>query len=361
MNKIEELKKQIEFLQDSIQKYKGESERLRAELYAVREYAGRLKFPVDVITEDIIRSIAKESTTQPSANFSYVDVVVNLTAGVKILDKTPVRIGYDTSIIWDQIKDDNDTGGFQIAKDDTTINCKYIAQSFKYQGTFSIEKIKLKFSGKEASDVRIPYGRVMIQTDDDGKPSGTVLAQSDWKAVNMEGEETFDLTSSFQISEGTTYWIVFEIEEDTSNPGHFVVANGWNTYGYIYYIRFDSGAGYSDGKMLYKTSDSASWTSGGYDRDLCFFIQNSEEVGKLYPADSLLQGNVDRYLGFAPVGAFAGKNVEKIRKVGTLDVEGLTGSKVYYLTDQAGVIGTTSGTISKIVGVAITDTKLFLV
>jgi len=82
--------------------------------------------------------------------------------------------------------------------------------------------------------------------------------------------------------------------------------------------------------------------------------------GKIYKADATTQANADAFIGIADRDGIAGENAIFISCGFKTDYTGLTPGTVYYLTNTPGVIGTSPGTVSRKVAVAISSTTLMI-
>jgi len=279
-----------------------------------------------------------------------------LVAGEDLVAQDPVRVGYDTSIDRDLIKQDSHDHDWQYAYN-LNITVKYTAQSFKMLVDGKIDKVSLMF---RLDDTLKWYRRVRvhIQTDSNGEPSGTNLVSSDWKCPtdmnysDPDTETSFDLTST-QLSANTTYWIVMEVE-DQLNCGGTV---GGESYQYLRY--YGNGTEYADGKMMYKTSDTSSWTDGGVSRDLFFKVYVQEELGQVYKCKATDANHLKRYIGIMNSAADWGDTIPEIKFLGTISKGGTKGD-VYYISNT-GELSTSPGSNEKMVGVQITDNLMKII
>ncbi len=127
-----------------------------------------------------------------------------------------------------------------------------IAQSFKPSITEKLNKVSfyIKKTGNPAN------ANVKIVTNDNGKPSKTVLASGILNASKVTSSYYWIEVSMFsppQLSAGTTYWVIFDASGSASNY--------WS-------IKFDDSDSYPDGTGKYSPNWSAShpdWYSAGGD------------------------------------------------------------------------------------------------
>ncbi len=311
------------------------------------------------------------ATTLESLNtHAHLGLKYSFTAGENLTATNAVRLGYDTTIEHTYLSNTNETSWFQIANETgNTINTKYMAQAVRFTSAETIKKINLKFLlSPQATTGRYPSMTVTIQADNSGSPSGSALATSGLVCQTIydgtTGEvEVFTLTSPYTVTANTTYWIVLELQEDGGNPGHYPSNCGDAQAGNEQlYIRYDNTYNYSSTYVMkYKNTDADSWTDGGVLRNLYFSVIIAEKVGSLYKADATTQAITDHYLGFIESTVTAGTTGNmKIATQGIYNRGSLTAGSVYYLSDTAGAIGTSAGTISKKLGIALSTTNLYL-
>ena len=94
--------------------------------------------------------------------------------------------------------------------------------------------------------------------------------------------------------------------------------------------------------------------------DLVYFKTSDQEW---YLADASVASEVENVaMGFALGSGTDGAGISNgIQISGTFTTTGLTAGSTYYATDTAGTIGTTAGTTNRVVGVALSTTKLLMV
>jgi len=82
--------------------------------------------------------------------------------------------------------------------------------------------------------------------------------------------------------------------------------------------------------------------------------------GKIWKASAQTQAEVDGFVGISNRNGIAGETADFISYGYKTDYSGLTPGQVYYLSDTAGVLATSAGTISKKVGVVFSSTTLLI-
>jgi len=82
--------------------------------------------------------------------------------------------------------------------------------------------------------------------------------------------------------------------------------------------------------------------------------------GKIWKASAATQAEVDGFVGVSNRNGIAGETADFISYGYKSDYSGLTPGQVYYLSNSAGVLATSAGTISKKVAVVFSATTLLL-
>ncbi len=306
------------------------------------------------------------ATTLESLNtHAHLGLKYSFTAGENLTATNAVRLGYSTAIEHTYAKDTTDTTSWQIAQvNGLVINVKYTAQAVRFSSVETIKAVTLNSAFDTGGNYKKPSVKVGIMADSGGNPSGTFLADTGYTEFgtgNVAGVKTWTLTSPYTTTANTTYWIVLAIEE-SGTPGVYVVGSGTDNGTASMNLRYDNAYNYSSTYVMkYKNTDADSWTDGGVLRNLYFSVVINETVGSLYKADATTQAIADHYLGFVESTITAGTtgNV-KIATQGIYNRGSLTAGSVYYLSDTAGAIGTSAGTISKKLGIALSTTNLYL-
>jgi len=182
-----------------------------------------------------------------------------------------------------------------------------------------------------------------IETDNAGVPSGTAIgtytdAAGTSNSSNVEKLMTFSTPVS--VSPSTVYWVVIYGDDTGPAPeqagGATNANNKWTT---------DSGSNWSNASNFDKV-----------------WYEINTVAGRVYKADAngVHTDFYNNFIGFADAAITAG-NAGNILTVGIKSgLSGLTAGATYYLSDTAGAIGTSAGTNSRKVGLAISTTQLLI-
>lgn len=178
---------------------------------------------------------------------------------------------------------------------------------------------------------------VTIQADSGGSPSGAVLGTATKASVSTSMTEyDIDFAAPVGLTSGVTYWIIY----DSTEPGERYRLNV-------------SGAGTS-----YEYNGTVWNAQVG---EVYLVLKNVIVDGYLYLADASAAGTTDAFIGFIHTGASPGGTAQvQIADVFSGFV-GLTTGSIYYLSDTAGSIGTSAGTVTKKVGRAVSTTELQII
>lgn len=116
------------------------------------------------------------------------------------------------------------------------------------------------------------------------------------------------------------------------------------------------GSGYLD---AFYSDDDGNDTANKPKIDVRFTVEKTD--GKAYKGSAVTADQADGHIGFFQTAANSGESVV-VQGLGFMvDVlSGLTIGQLYYLSDTEGAIATSAGTNNKVVGVAITATKLLI-
>jgi len=87
----------------------------------------------------------------------------------------------------------------------------------------------------------------------------------------------------------------------------------------------------------------------------------SASDGKVYKANATSQANCDRFLGIAIQSQVAGETPLYISFGFKTDYSNLVAGAVYYLTNANGVIGTSPGSYTKKIGIAVSSSTLLII
>jgi len=214
--------------------------------------------------------------------------------------------------------------------------------SFSSQKTIGALTVRILKYGSSTDSIRVG-----IQADSIGSPSGTFLASFTKAASAFTSDAAFkeNLGTAVTLSANTTYWIVFE------RTGAIDATN---------YYQTQASGGFPSGQEV-KRYDGTSWldaTNGLY------VVLWSSAVEGVFKAKATNTAEAAVYLGIMDTTVFSGANLPAgaiithglKKKTGW----GLTKGAVYYLSDTAGVISTSAGTISKKIGLSLGSGTLIL-
>jgi hypothetical protein len=188
---------------------------------------------------------------------------------------------------------------------------------------------------------------VGIQADSAGAPSGTFLASFTQPGTSfVNGDNTLILNQAINLANGTTYWFVIE-RAGALSTSHYVDINATSTNPY------------ASGNMWTRTQSTGTWAENA-GTDIRMLVQLVTVAGKAYKADSDVANLTNNFCGFAVASAAGGADV--IVQFGSVldGFSGLTIGSTYYVNATPGSIGTSAGSNSKKVGIAITTTRLLI-
>jgi hypothetical protein len=191
---------------------------------------------------------------------------------------------------------------------------------------------------------------VTIEGDDGGFPDGTPLATG---TVAMSGldtsagsESTVDLDVPVRFESGSVYYIVVERTGslDSSNYGIWARSTSDQYGGTTRCLANYNGFGWVNEN-----------TQDAYLKLVSFEAENF-----LYLADASTAEGVKAPIGIAGNAADYNETVTVYFSGKISGLSGLTAGEIYYLTDTAGTIGTSAGTETVILGVALSTTEIML-
>lgn len=179
--------------------------------------------------------------------------------------------------------------------------------------------------------------QITIQADSAGAPSGVVLGTATKASVSTSMTEyDVDFVAPVGLTSGITYWIVYE-----------------STVSGERYRLNVSGAGTS-----YEYNGTVWNLQVG---EVYLVLKNIIVDGYLYLADASAAGTSDGFIGFIQTGASPGGTAQvQIADVFS-GLSGLTTGSIYYLSDTAGAISASAGTVTKKVGRAVSATELQII
>lgn len=178
-----------------------------------------------------------------------------------------------------------------------------------------------------------------------GLPTGSPLAEVSAGLTTSLGWRESDLSSPLAVTPGVTYALLLK-------------GGAGDNFEWTY----NTSGGYADGTFVERVPTESTWTSSSGD-DFKFRIYESIwEDATVYKCDASYDAGVGKdFIGFARASATSG-NLCSIQCGDTYTnpagLSNLTTGATYYLSDTAGSIGSTAGTVSKKIGVAVSATKL---
>lgn len=212
------------------------------------------------------------------------------------------------------------------------------AFSFTPPVASSTLKITIKYQNISGASGSITF---RLHSDNANTP-GTVLVgpTNVARGNNVTEELTWDLGAQ-AVTAGTKYWISMT---DT--------ATGNTTN-----IKYASGSG-----TAFSTSTDSGSTWGAASGTAYFKVYYTEDAtgGKLYKCSAITQAQINKLIGVVSEPVNAGATVNGIISGTKTDYTSLTAGAVYYLSNTRGTISTSAGTVSKIVGRALTQTILLI-
>lgn len=183
--------------------------------------------------------------------------------------------------------------------------------------------------------------KIYLEADSSGVPSGTALVTATLLESNVGSGMTL-VTISFSsaqlLAANTIYWIVFGV--DSLYSSSMVVG------------------GSSSSNLNGATYNGTTWTTG--QSDIWYKLNGTSIAGHAIIANSSVAGRASGFIGFsvASVSSHSSGSVATDGKV--TGFSGLSIGKQYYLNDAAGTIGTSAGTVSRKVGIALSSTTLII-
>lgn len=263
----------------------------------------------------------------------------SLTAGVDISQNDALAVAKDggDTLSTETINDTTPaSSGFGYA----TTSFHKLAQSVQGSGNY-IGKVQCNMfkNGSPTDNVT-----VSIQADSGGEPDGTPLASATVSYTAISGWVDFEFSSPIFLSSGTTYWVVAER------------TGSLNTSNYYRWYNSTSSVYANGNQAIYQAS---AWSDEAA-KDNALKLVEYTMAGKVYPADSDNADLSDTFIGFATAAASAGASVT-FQFGDVMDgFTSLTPGAVYYTNATAGDIGTSAGSNTKKVGIAISSTKLLI-
>lgn len=188
---------------------------------------------------------------------------------------------------------------------------------------------------------------VEVQGDSAGDPDGTAITNGTSNNVAMSGlatsygESTFAFASAFTLAAGTTYHLVLK-RSDAVNASDYVEVLGiTNDYANFVGKKY-SGSAWSSGSLIYAEVQPTT----GYSRTA-------------WKSDANVVG-LHWFDGFAVTTATTGNDVTIQKKGLCGGFSNLIAGRKYLVQDTVGTVGTATGTYEVGVGVAVSDTEIFI-
>lgn len=222
-----------------------------------------------------------------------------------------------------------------------------VAQSFSLTYAAILASVNLKLM-KQGS----PTGTltVALQADSGGAPSGVNLASATKAESSLTTSPTvytFTFGTPYTISASTTYWIVISGSTAVNTTNNSIV-------------RFQKSDAYTGGAIkIYRNTNV--WASPVQStHDLYFVITKTYSAGQVLQASSASANSREKnFIGFA-TDAIASGATGTVAVAGAATLSGLSAGSLYYLNDTQGTIGTTAGSVSRKVGIALSTTQLLV-
>jgi len=223
------------------------------------------------------------------------------------------------------------------------------AQSIQETTTITVNQIKVPIC-KVASPT--DTFKISIQTDSAGVPSGSILAYGTISYTELDAfptvtEETITLDDTIVLTANTKYWIVAERTGSLNSTNYYY----WDGKGTTCYA---NGAGITLVNSVW-TTDSGGNTAADYYLKLDLVTATN----KVYISDAN-NTTRDTFIGFveSTTAYAATTSITLIGIVGGFT--GLTPNANYYVQDAIGTIGTTPGSVTIPVGLAISTTEILI-
>lgn len=218
----------------------------------------------------------------------------------------------------------------------------WMGQIFTVSGTcIAIQKVVLYLSGSASTTT------VSIRAVADGLPTGADLGSKQVTFNSGPGEIEFAFDTPVPVTPSSTYAIVVRQNSSGTNSALSVYRS--------------NGSVYASGTMVVSSNAGSTWTAEA-DYDLYFKIyEKDNEVGKVYKTKATTtRDHSDNFIGFVQNTVSAGGNA--IVKTTGVDANqtGLTPGVTYYLADSSGAIGSSAGSVTRKIGLAISATQILI-
>lgn len=228
------------------------------------------------------------------------------------------------------------------------VDPNWIYQSFT-TGANTTKITRVKLYGSYTGNYPNSGGTVRIRSS----ASGSDLATGTFgTGLFTSGSEDIDIVS-LTVSPSTVYYIVVSVAyTDPYSYKHF---------------KGSAASTYSGGDSAFSTNGGTSWTTcTNVTGDFGFqVLEGDYTVGRAYKttastANNMGTGLTANFIGFALATVAASANIA-IRVTGIMTaLSGLTAGLTYYLSNTAGALSVSAGTVSKKIGIALSATELLI-
>lgn len=119
---------------------------------------------------------------------------------------------------------------------------------------------------------------------------------------------------------------------------------------------------YANGNMSHKDDNTSQVWTADSTYDFGFGVKEIQTTaGQISPANTTIQGDLsDNFIGFASAAITAGNSGVVVVGGIMTGLSGLTTGVTYYLQDTAGAIGSSAGSVSRKIGLALSSTTLLI-
>lgn len=248
---------------------------------------------------------------------------------------------------------DNTSAGAPYFNGDASGDSVGMRQSFQLSYKTAVKSITLKVGIGASANWSFYY---RLSADNAGVP-GTTLGDTAGQTGTgkfAETEKTQEFATPVVLEANTTYWISLRGNTDS-------------TYR-IPYCRYQNTDVYAGGQMDYTIDGGTNWTTNAGDAYMKINTVFVSNAGNIKKADANAAGLYATTIGFSTDNyAIPDGNADIDSYIVTVQTDGviggftgLTPGVVYYLQDTPGAIGTSPGTNSVKVGIAVSTTELLI-
>lgn len=266
-----------------------------------------------------------------------LSVLSFLTAGEDLVAGNSLQIGYD-----------NTSGTFYPSDDSQTISS---SPSNNYGST---NPLSVRWDG-------VNYFYSWFKFDLSSVPNANLVSATFYVYGSGTGTMTLKKADS-SWSEGAITYNNQPTVSTTIGSVSVPASNGWMSIDITTEVSrwlsgTDSNFGFRCEVSSSSTTTSLSSKEAASNKPYLVLNYNSSKVFK---ADSKNSSNTNRFIGFCSVSTNANSQVPVEITGQSITQSGLTTGSVYYLTDTRGSIGTSPGTVSKKIGMALSATNLLI-